>query len=104
MLLEKIVDYEELCSTVADALNTMYCAELPRNVHVKNLVENHLKFSQSSKQQHSETQIPLALLLHPMPNTPLFQEATDVAVCRCNMHKHTCTAVRGVRNDKTCSA
>ena len=38
----------EGCVSVADALNTMYCAELTRSAHVKNQFVPKNKFSMSS--------------------------------------------------------
>ena len=41
-LLEHASTIKVICKTVALALNEMYCAELPREVHIADLLQNHL--------------------------------------------------------------
>ena len=106
-LLEMVSDVPELCERIGDVLNSCYSAEMPRDVHVRDLVSRELK--QSSKSSAAFRRMDPAARSMQIPPDPTdkdgFQGFVYCTVCGRNIHGHSYTCHKppnGARGCRMC--
>ena len=88
-LLERIAHCDELCREVAKILDYMYCATLPRHVHVYDLLEREMRRQTFTRDSLVK---PPSLLLPIYPSSvDLYQKRVDDTTHSKNINTHTFT-------------
>ena len=97
-LLSKIATYPELCREAERVLESMYCASLPREVHVRDLVDKELRqYCNSCKEFGKRTPTKAkAMSVTPCPlnDRVNFLEFSDMCICRSGIHTHCMTCYK----------
>ena len=104
-LLQGVASCQELCDEVSKALDTMYRAELPREVHAYNLLEGKMKITMSGLlQQHVGRHVPPALKVPPSPASApdKWLSMTYQNGLQLGIHKHTFTCYKGPTGYEGC--
>lgn len=99
-LLAKISTYPDLCEAAARVLETMYCATLPREVHVTDLVNKELPHYYNSSSGFGERKRKRAgramlVLPDPLHERKNFTEFTNMCVRQTGIHTHCFTCMKG---------
>ena len=94
-MLSKISTYPELCREAERTLESMYCASLPRDVHVRDLVDKEIRqYCNSCKKfgQRRPTKA-RAMMVTPCPlnDRESFLDFSDMCICRSGIHTHCLT-------------
>ena len=86
-LLEGVASYPELCKEVSNALDQMYTAQLPREVHTTHLLEKEMR-----KKRLLERHVPSALRLPPSQlSKEDWKKTTQQNILTLRHHRHTFT-------------
>ena len=94
-LLSKISTYPELCREAERVLESMYCASLPREVHVRDLVDKQIRQYCNSSKQFGQRRpaAARAMVVTPCPSSDResFLHFSDMSICRSGIHTHCLT-------------
>lgn len=94
-LLEKISTYPDLCREAQRVLNSMYCATLPREVHVKDLINKEIgryyNSCQNFGQRKKRTGRAMMVLPDPEQDSDNYDQFTNDCICHSGIHTHCMT-------------
>ena len=92
-LLQKATGFDELCTAIEEALDSMYSAEIPRNEHIKDLIYQKMK-----KTANGRSLIPNSYKIYPIMNKiPSPRNSSewikyhDKTKAKVGIHSHTFT-------------
>ncbi len=90
-MLQSCVDIEAICDKVLRTIDSMYCAEIPRAYHVKDLIEKELLYYPSSSALIAKLN-PQGRCMVISPNPEEEEREFDYHVCTpiwyCDVHSH----------------
>ena len=89
-LLQGVADMKEICDIVSETLDSMFCATLPREYHVKDLIEKELLFYPTKTNSFNKTiRRGRAMLIPPNPlNEEEFDDFVHTSICSFGIHSH----------------
>ena len=94
-LLSRIASFQDLCKEVEKVLESMYCATLPREVHVADLVNKELPRYSNSCDTFGEKRVKAGRAMLVTPDPALcegdFNDFCHACICRCGIHTHCMT-------------
>jgi len=105
-LLEKISTYPDLCREAQRVLNSMYCATLPREVHVKDLINKEIgryyNSCQNFGQRKKRTGRAMMVLPDPEQDSDNYDQFTNDCICHSGIHTHCMTCRKPPRGWTGC--
>ena len=89
-LLQGSADIQELCDAVTDVLDSIFRATLPRQYHVKYLIEKELSFYPTNTNHYEKVvRRGRAMLVCPDPtNKAEFDDFVHTSICSFGIHSH----------------
>jgi len=89
-LLQGVADMDDVCNAVSEILDSIFNATLPRNYHVKNLIEKELQFYPTASRAYEKTvRRGRAMLTPPDPmNETEFNDFVQTSICSLGIHTH----------------
>ncbi|KAL7549323.1 hypothetical protein ACHAWF_017111 [Thalassiosira exigua] len=91
-ILQNSVKIDDICQKVSETLDTMYCAELPRSYHVKDLIEKELVYHTSTSNVYEKLDRRGRCAVvppDPMTEQEAFKDHTRTTVCYNGIHGHS---------------
>ena len=103
-LLEKAASFSDVCVTIQKALDSMYCAEIPRSVHARDILVEKMKETPEGSKS-----LPLIAKMYPsmkhVPSPHLVQKWKDHycnCVLRTGIHRHSFTCKKPPAGQHRC--
>jgi hypothetical protein len=90
-LLQGAVDFKEVCDTLTDVLDSIFSATIPKQYHVKYLIEKELPFYSTKRSPFTTVyRRPRAMLMPPDPlnDSAAFDDFVHSSICSFGIHSH----------------